>query len=498
MFSELILSAAMICGQVGAPPIASLPAVAMPAERSPALQLLLTGEPVDVAPIPQASPPDPGNSSQPSLRDPSQATAPAKTNDPAPAVPPETAPEEAVEAAPAAEAPPPPAAAPDRWLVMRALQGTWYGDLLDRNRLSISGWAEMAFTGSSATASNLPETWNDRPNTFNVHQLWVRFDRALVTSGTTKPSFGGRVDFLYGTDYRYTLMRGLLNDQLEFSAPNQQFYGYDLPQFYLNMYVPTIMQGLELRVGKMFCPWGVESIEGPSTPFLSRSYAFNSSPPFTHFGVMAILNMTPKWQLQAMAVNGNDVWIGDPSQEWRFVGKLQWTSADKRQNLSFATSVGRGVFNTDFPHPQTTVATPAEPLGRNNLNAFDLVYFRQLTSRLQFATEGILGYQLAPAGTPGFPDGHAIWASVAMYGFWTITPRLQAVIRGETFDDFQGQRTGFTGVYTETTAGLQWKPRKDVLIRPEIRFDNNSETTPFDNGTRSRLLTGAIDVILRY
>ncbi len=246
---------------------------------------------------------------------------------------------------------------------MKALQGTWYGDVLNRNRLSVSGWAEMAFTGSNATFSNLPETWNDRPNKFNVHQLWVRLDRPLVTSGTTEPSFGGRIDFLYGTDYRYTMMRGLFNDQLESSAPNQQFYGFDLPQFYANMYLPTVMQGLELRAGRIYAPWGVESVEGPAAPFLSRSYAFNSCPPFTHFGVMAILNITPKWQLTAMVADGNDVWVGDPSQEWRFVGKLQWTSADKRQSLAFATTVGRGVFNPDFPNPQTTVSTATEPAG---------------------------------------------------------------------------------------------------------------------------------------
>ncbi len=121
-----------------------------------------------------------------------------------------------------------------------------------------------------------------------------------------------------------------------------------------------------------------------------------------------------------------------------------------------------------------------------------------MTSRILFAAEGIVGYQLAPAGTPGFSKDYAIWASVATYTFYTITPRLQFIVRGETFDDFQGQRTGFTGVYSETTAGLQWKPIKDVLVRPEIRFDYNNETKPFDNGTRSRLLTGAIDVIFRF
>ena len=51
----------------------------------------------------------------------------------------------------AAEAPPPPPPPPatDRWLLMKSLQGTWPGWLLDGNRMQIYGWTELSFTGSS-------------------------------------------------------------------------------------------------------------------------------------------------------------------------------------------------------------------------------------------------------------------------------------------------------------------------------------------------------------
>ena len=42
------------------------------------------------------------------------------------------------------------AAAADRWLLMRALQGTWPGAVLDGNRMQIYGWTDGSFTASTA------------------------------------------------------------------------------------------------------------------------------------------------------------------------------------------------------------------------------------------------------------------------------------------------------------------------------------------------------------
>src|SRR6185295_17397180 len=131
------------------------------------------------------------------------------------------------------------------------------------------------------------------------------------------------------------------------------YYGYDLPQFYGNMYLPNVMDGLEIRVGRMFCPLGFESNEAVSTPMLSRSLTFTFSP-FTHFGVMGILNLNSRWQLQAMAADGNDVWIGEASQQWRFVGKLKYESEDKRWDAAVSATLGQAEMNVAAPFAPTT------------------------------------------------------------------------------------------------------------------------------------------------
>ena len=80
------------------------------------------------------------------------------------------------------------------------------------------------------------------------------------------------------------------------------------------------------------------------------------------------------------------------------------------------------------------------------------------------------------------PDlGTAHWFGVLNYLTYTFTPRVSGTARLEFFDDEQGQRTGFAGLYTAATAGVSFKPRPAVILRPELRYDYNGESRPFEN-----------------
>ena len=98
---------------------------------------------------------------------------------------------------------------------MKALQGTWPGALLDSERMQLLGWIDMSYTASSDRSTNLPMGFNHRANEFLVQQNWVRFERTVVTGGTTEPTFGFRSDWILpGADYRFTVARGLFSGQL--------------------------------------------------------------------------------------------------------------------------------------------------------------------------------------------------------------------------------------------------------------------------------------------
>jgi hypothetical protein len=395
----------------------------------------------------------------------------------------------------------PAAVRPERWWLMKQTQGTWLGSFLDDNRLFLSGWIEQSFTASTDRFSNYPVIFNDRANTYLLQQAWVRIGRKLVTDGTTEPSWGFQIDVINGSDYRWTIPRGLFNSQLDNHTPGtQNLYGVDPVQHYLSLYVPTLFRGVEFRLGRFYSPMNFDSIEGVTTPLDSRAYAFENSP-FTMCGLGAYVTFNSAWTGVFMLINGNDVYFGDPAEELRFAGNVKWTQTGGRNVVQLGTSLGRGKFNPAYPTPpqQTTNALATEPFGRNNFNTFDLLYTHLFNSVLSYNLEIMYGYQynVPQASLPiSDPGGFTDWFSILHYFFYDINSRLRLIGRWEDFDDIQGQRTGFAGLYNAVTGGFQYKLNPSTILRPEVRYDYNFESTPFEG--KHGLFTAAIDTIIRW
>jgi hypothetical protein len=373
-----------------------------------------------------------------------------------------------------AVAPAPPA--PDRWELMKLLQGTGPGLLLDGNRLSISGWTDLSYTASSDHFSNLPMGFDYRANEFLLQQNWLRIERPVVTAGTTEPTFGFRCDtILPGTDYRFTLARGLFSGQLTAANGQPLLYGIDPVQFYAEAYFPTIGRGLDIKLGRCFCQYGVEAIDSPSNALFSHAYTFIYDP-FTHTGLMGTLKLTDVWSVQAGLMLGDDVFI-DPADELTFMGDVKWVRPGGRDSATFSVLIGPGRFNQ----------------GRNfnNPEIFDLVATHKFNPHLNYSFEALFGFET------NVPDiGTANWFGILNYLTCDFTPRLSGTARLEFFNDPQGQRTGFPGLYTALTGGLSFRPYKSIIVRPELRYDYNTESRPFENN--HGLFTAATDVILRW
>ncbi len=382
----------------------------------------------------------------------------------------QTAPPEAEASAPT------PAPAPDRWLLMQSLQGTWEGSVLDGERMQFTGWVDASYTASSADHNNLPLGFNYRANEFLLQQNWVRFERTVVTTGTEEPSFGFRVDaILPGADYRFTTARGLFSSQLTSRDGEPAPYGIDPIQFYGEAYFPTVGRGLDVKVGRFFAPIGVESNDAPNNALFSHCYDFIYDP-FTNTGVLANLKVTDAWSFTAGLVLGSDDFI-DPVDQPTFIGGVKWTDSGGRDSVQFMTILGSGRFNASRAF--------------NNVNVFDLIYTRQFNPRLTYNLELTAGYETE------VPDiGTAYWLAMVHYLTYQFAPRLSGTVRLELFDDARGERTGFEGLYTALTAGLSFKPVRAITLRPELRYDYNTETRPFED--KHGLFTAAVDVIFRW
>jgi hypothetical protein len=378
------------------------------------------------------------------------------------------------------EAPPGPAPQTERWPLMQALQGTYPGWLLDGRRWSVSGWVEAAFTASSVAHDQLPLGFDYRANEAHVQQLWLRVERA-VDPGATTPTFGFRSDTLFGTDYRFTVARGLFDAQLTSDNGQPNMYGIDPVQFYAEAYFPQVGRGLDVKVGRFFAQFGEENIDTIENDFLSRSYAFIYDP-FTHTGLLTTLKLTDAWSVENGLVLGSDVFI-DPAASPTYIGGVKWAPPGGRDSVELSVVLGSGRFN--------------QPQNFNNVEIFDLVWTHRCSQRLHAVLEVLYGVE---ANVPAI--GTADWGAAVGYLTYQLTPRLRSAARLELFDDPQGQRTGFPGLYEAVTAGLVWGPTPwgapagGVQVRPEVRYDHNNDARPFEG--KHGVFTAALDVVVRF
>ncbi|MBY0228614.1 MAG: porin [Gemmataceae bacterium] len=352
----------------------------------------------------------------------------------------------------------------ERGPLMQSLQGTYPGALLDADKVAVSGWLEGSFTASSARRDHSPMGFNYRANEALLHQAWLRIDKP-VDDDARDPTLGFRSDLFAGSDYRYTVARGLFD--------GQGLQGVDPVQFYGEARFPGVLQGLEVKVGRFFAPYGAESIDTNANPFVSRSYSFIYNP-FTHTGALATLEFTDAWTAEAGLVAGSDVFL-DPASRPTFIGGLEWKRGP--DTVQFSAILGPGRFDRREAF--------------NNPQMLDLVWIRKLDARLTATLEAVWQFQ---SGVPGLGTVHSV--GVVGYLSYQATPRLTANARLEFYDDFQGQRTGSKGLYAALTLGVAWKPTPWVLVRPEVRYDRNGESRPFEG--RPGLLTAALDAVIRF
>ena len=364
---------------------------------------------------------------------------------------------------------------PERFALMTALAGTHLGAWLDTNKVTVQGWTELSYTASSVRGSLLPLGFNYLADELLVQQNWLRIERA-VDPKAKGPTFGFRSDtILPGSDYRFTIARGLFDDQLTANNGQPRRYGIDPVQLYAQAYDPGVYNGLDLKVGRFFAPYGVESIDTTLNQLPSRSYTFIYNP-FTHTGVLATLALDETWTVQSGLVTGSDVFL-DPAARPTYVGSVKWAPKDSPDSVQFAAILGSNRYD--------------DREAFHNPHIFDLVYTHKLDDRATYTLEVLYGYTRRVPGV-----GFANWLGVVNYLTYALADDLSATGRLEFFEDFQGQRTGSEGLYTAVTAGVFYKPESWLWVRPEVRYDHNGESRPFRG--RPGLFTAALDVVVRW
>ena len=90
-----------------------------------------------------------------------------------------------------------------------------------------------------------------------LNQLVLYIERLPDEAQTDHIDWGFRVSGVYGLDYRFMISRGLFSDQL---LKDNNYYGFDMPMVYIDIYIPQIFQGMNVRIGRIISEPDIEAL----------------------------------------------------------------------------------------------------------------------------------------------------------------------------------------------------------------------------------------------
>lgn len=366
---------------------------------------------------------------------------------------------------------------------------------LECRGIKIYGWVSGGFTANADNPVdnyNGPVTFNDRTEG-QLNQLYLITEKAVDNEGCGW-GFGGRVDLLYGTDHRFTMARGLeLEQDLSDGWNEGRFYGLAMPQAYLDF----AYNDTTIRVGHMYTFIGYEVVPAPNNFFYSHAYTMQYGEPFTHTAVHVMQKWNDRLSFHGGVHRGWDNWEEAPGEEQAsFQGGATIASEDGKGSLAFALTTGDEPGVASF----------------ENRTMYSIVYSRKMMcDRLTYVLQHDLAVQEDGVVAVGAASTDAQWYGLNQYLLYQINCCWSAGMRFEWFKDEDGTRvTGigdgnaiagsfFEGDFYELTAGLNWKPNDNLVIRPEVRWDwFDGAGTPYDDGTADDQFTAAVDAIIHW
>ena len=342
--------------------------------------------------------------------------------------------------------------------------------------VALGGWLSLGGTYNNhdpGDHSNGTVTFNDRSGELQLNQLYLFAERA-VDKEAKKWSLGGRVDFLWGTDSRFTQASGHWDENL-IGRSGPRFYDLALPQAYLEIATP-FKRGATVKIGHFYTILGQEVVQAPNNFFYSHAYAMQYGEPFTHTGALFNYPAGANLSLNLGAVTapyGKADNFDRHLENWNFLGGATWASEDGGTSLAASLTTG-------------AVSAPGSP----HRTIAAVVLSHGFGERLRYILQFDHGVQ---SGASARGDS-AIWQGLNQYLIYTLNEQWSLGLRAEWLRDHNGFRVlGAPASYYETTLGADWKPKPWLLLRAEARYDwSDGPGRSFDEGRRdSQLSLGA-------
>lgn len=316
-------------------------------------------------------------------------------------------------------------------------------EVLDASGVSLTGYIDTGytslnstglFTGAPGTATRVFDAPNavtgKNFNSFNLNQA------AVTISKLPKEGVGGVINLTTGQDAKVIASTG---------APASQF---DVTQAYGSYATGP----LTIIFGKFVTNSGAEVINSTANPNYSRSILFGYAIPFTHTGARLSYAVSDTVGLMAGINNG-----------WDQVSDM---NTDKTLELGFTATPSKM-----FSFAGSYYGGKEMAASNGNRSLLDLVATITATDQLSF----VVNYDNASQDNALVVGQKAKWDGLAAYANYTINDKWHLSLRGETFNDKNGYRTGVVQKWKEATLTAAYLPSKSLELRAEVRKDSSDQ-----------------------
>jgi hypothetical protein len=362
-----------------------------------------------------------------------------------------------------------------------------------KSRTKLYGWIDPSLNFSTSSRSNAPEANDVYANRLEMNQIVLYAERLPDSVQRDHVDWGYHLTALYGTDYRFTTGKGYwsgpwVNDHRE--------YGFDPTLEYVDVYIPQVAQGLNIRVGRYISVPGIEAQLAPNNYIFSHSLLY-AIDPFTDTGLIATVKLNDQWLVQVGITGGHDValWTSDAKPSGTFC--VSYTTHSVNDNFYVCAN---GINDGKYAY--------------NNVQQYDTTWYHKFSKTWHMATEAWYMYErdVPAVGGPIAPETGTNGA-YCLPGELRCTAPEYAVVnflqkefsahdflsfRSDFLDDKKGQRTGYATKYSENTIMWCHWIGSTVQLRPELRFERAWDVPAYDNGRKHNQLTAASDLIFHF
>jgi len=309
--------------------------------------------------------------------------------------------------------------------------------------ITAGGWIQFGYTTEGANGDGTG-LFNNYPNTVPLQQAWIYVDKSIDDDRCDAMDWGFHFDVVYGTDGQDT--QAFFGRTNEWDKPwdHGHYYGVAIPQ----LYGEVAYNDLKVKLGHFYTICGYEVVQAPENFFYSHAFTMVQAEPFTHTGILAEYGMNDQITLWGGWTAGWDTGFtrnhGDT-----FLGGVSVQLLD-RVTATYTTTMGNfGV---------------GPGLSDDDGYSHSIVVDAAITDRLNYVFQSdYVDNDLFFGGT--IPAGLDKAWGINQYLLYRMNDCVGAGARLEYFDQEASE-------VTAATVGLNLKPHANVILRPEIRFED--------------------------